>query len=72
MSIARKCNRCSVYRDRRDYQVVVTDYSVPFEITDHEYDLCPDCALELDEFMRGAKPKNLLDRLLHKNGGGRA
>ena len=27
------------------------------------YDLCDDCIKELEEFLKGAKPKNLLERI---------
>lgn len=63
MSIARKCNRCGAYNDRRTCVIDVVDYADYFNPEDHSYDLCPGCKLEFYEFMEGAKPKNLLERL---------
>ena len=63
MSCARKCDRCGeVFNPckgvRFEYYNLNDEYG--------ELDLCPDCHLEFKEFMKGTKPKNLLERLLRK------
>lgn len=65
MSIARKCDRCGTYHDGRIYDVMVEAPYFSDECDEH-HDLCRDCKNELDEFMKGAKPKNLLERLIGK------
>lgn len=64
MGIARKCDRCGTYHDGRIYEVTIE--SSYYSAADEEHDLCSDCKNELDEFMKGAKPKNLLERLIGK------
>lgn len=65
MSIARKCNRCGTYYDGVKCRITVESRNPEF--MDDYYDLCDECEIEFDDFMRGAKPKNLLDRLMSSN-----
>ena len=62
MSLARKCDRCGKYYDGVRCRITVESRNPEF--TDDEYDLCDPCKLEFEEFMKGAKPKNLLERIL--------
>lgn len=62
MAAARKCDRCGAYRDGRIYKLT----KIPMYVLDEdekEFDLCPDCIDEFDDFMNGVKPKDLLSRL---------
>jgi hypothetical protein len=66
MSLARKCNRCGIYFDYKKCHITVESRNP--EYYDVEYDLCDDCKREFEEFMEGAKPKSLLERLLKVSG----
>lgn len=61
MSLARKCDRCGVYYDGVKCHLTVESRNPEF--TDDYYDLCGPCKLEFDEFMKGVKPKNLVERI---------
>ena len=65
MSIARKCDRCGTYHDGTIFSVDLSGRWTA-EYGEYSYDLCRDCVNEFDEFMKGAKPKNLLERLIEK------
>ena len=62
MAIARKCDRCGAYYDGTFGRITVESRDPEF--VDEYYDLCRECKYELDDFINGVKPKNLLDRLL--------
>lgn len=62
MSMAYKCNRCEKYHGYESNHkiVAVSKYGA---ISDDEYDLCPECKAEFDDFMKGAPAASLLERL---------
>ena len=62
MALARKCDRCGAYHDGRIYEIEISPMCYLNE-THEEFDLCPDCKNEFDDFMNGVKPKDLLGRL---------
>lgn len=68
MAEAKKCDRCGTYYGahlNNSYLCMVC----PCPIYTNEktvYDLCEDCLDDFDEFMMGAKPKNLLKRIKAK------
>ena len=62
MSLARKCDRCGKYYDGVICHITVESRNPEF--TDDYYDLCRECKSEFEEFMKGVKPKNLLERIL--------
>lgn len=66
MAIVHKCDRCGKYCDRTPNEIDTTIYHALDGPSGNNYDLCDDCMDDFDEFMRGAKPKNLLDRILGK------
>lgn len=61
MATARKCDRCGVFYEGVKCRLTVESRNPEF--MDDYYDLCDECKLEFEEFMKGAKPKNLLDRI---------
>jgi hypothetical protein len=62
MSWAHKCDRCGRYHDGRLYEVAVKPMNYMTE-EEEDFDLCPACKSEFDDFMNGVKPKDLLGRL---------
>lgn len=60
MADVKQCDRCGVHYKEGNRHFVETFG----EWRAKEYDLCRDCCNELEEFLRGAKPKNLLERIV--------
>lgn len=59
MADVKQCDRCGACYKEGGHHFVKTN-GVWVE---HKYDLCNDCFKELSEFMRGVKPRNLLERI---------
>lgn len=59
MADVKQCDRCGGYyiEGKHHFMKVCGEWRVK------EYDLCHSCFNELEEFMRGTKPRNLLDRI---------
>ena len=62
MAFAKKCDRCGAYHDGRIYEIEMKPMCYMNEV-DEDFDLCPECKREFDDFMNGVKPKDLLGRL---------
>lgn len=59
MADVKKCDRCGTI-----YSVVKCGFAkFHGDWRAESYDLCDDCIKELEEFLRGVKPKNLLERI---------
>lgn len=63
MSVAWKCDRCGTYCGATNTHRVETRGRFELEYYEKDYDLCPKCRDELDEFMAGVPAASLVDKL---------
>ena len=65
MADVKKCDRCGVYFEKYPGCTLKHHWLdlVNFDPVYDNFDICTDCCTEFEEFMRGAKPKNLLERV---------
>ncbi len=71
MSMAYECNRCGTHH-KHDKNHKITAHGRekrgigfvgPITYYDEEYDLCPECKAEFDDFMNGVPAPTLFERL---------
>lgn len=65
MADVKRCDRCGAHFEKYPGCYLKRHYTdlYNFEPVYETVDLCVDCRSEFDEFMLGAKPKNLLERI---------